>query len=479
MKRITVASVAFVALSLFISMAPAVPNQPPVDTPQKLTIDNFVAIVLSQGDRALTAFNTFENATLSSKVSYRQTRLPQLSATSSFNAAREDVSSVVTRNKSATGATVLSQPVYPLGGDLSLRMEKTESQAGINDWTGVDPTYSAALTQPVPLFVGNTKWRAWRRSSIAYALAQESYRREVQSIEKEARSKYFDVLLQLKTLDVEKAKLESSQRMHNIVEAMVDAGRYAGIELARSKTRLQTDRRRIENATTSLKQSINDALSFASLKIGSSADFVSSINFVPLRMSVDRLTEFALNHRPDYLAAQRQLELSELTVRETLEQNNPNINMSASYSRSAALSDATKIITRNWTGGLNLSWLLFDSRIVYLEAKAARNNLINDRIALRNLERNIRNEVANAYLGIKTYESQFSDLEESRDLARQNVEVVRTRYQNGRDRLVDVFDSENELRSIELEYLGALISASKAKDSLELTIGGRLAEVAQ
>lgn len=447
-----------------------------------LTLEDYVTLAMKQGSRVMTAYNNFENQTLGYKISYRQSRLPQLTASGSLNKSKSDLSSVITRREEASGSVSMAQPVYLSGANLSVSASETTTRE--EDVLGeshnfTKPAYQASLSQPLFLFTGNSAWRQWLQTKIGYRIAADQYRDELRGIENEARAKYYAVLLNKEQVEVERLKLESSRRARAIATALVKAGRYAGIELSRSDVKYQLDVRRLRNAEVSLQKAINDALEFASLPSQTKITFTSKLSYTPLKIALEKLIAYALQHSPDYLNARRRLELSELSLKTTLEENNPLLSATASVSKSESGDDTTRSETRAWSGGLNLTWKFFDSRLTYLSVQTARNSLENERISFEQLEKNIRTNIANAYLEVKRNEEQIEDIRRSRDEARRTVDVVRTRYKNGRDRLIDVFDSESDLRSLELEYLNALIAANQSKDSLSLLIGGLLDEAGQ
>ena len=447
-----------------------------------LTIDDYVRLVLKQSDRAMTAYNNYENSIFDFKVSFRQLAMPSLTVASEVSRNKSDVNSAVSRSEAAEGSAALSQPLFLSGGRLSANysgsVTRSEDSAGVIGHSYTRPSYSASYSQPLFLFVGNSDWRSWKRTKLSFDIANDNYKREIQAIENEARAKYYDVLLRTAQLDVEKTKMESSRRAHGITKALVEAGRLASIELTRSTLRLQQDNRRYKNAETVLKQAINDTLEFSSLPIGTEVKFTSRLGFVPLTISLDTLTDYALQHRPDYVAAKNALALAQLSVTEATEANNASLSAVASVSRSDSGSGTPpNTISKSWSGGLSLSWPLFDSGITGLRVRSAKNNLENEKVSFQGLERNIRTEVTNAYLDVKRTEEQMGDLEDSKKQAQQSVTAVRVRYQNGRDRLIDVFDSEQQLRDLELEYLNIVISAHLAKDSLSLLVGAPLSEI--
>lgn len=442
-----------------------------------LTIEGYVRLALRQGDRVRTAYNNFKNATNSYRIAYRASRLPAATVASTLSKEKTEVASAKTETETSLGTLTLAQPLYPTGAELSASASQSTSKAETADdvtRSDIKPSYSATLNQPLYLFVSNSAWQSWKRSRVSYEISEDTYKRELQSIRNEARQLYFDVLLKREQLQVEAEKLKASQQSHLITEALVKAGRYAGVELSRSEVRLQRDKRRMQNAETIFQQAINEALVFASINMSANYQFTSKLDYTPLKHSIERLLEYAYIHRPDYKAAERQLILSQLDVKDARESNNPNFALSGTMSKS---NDESDIETESWTGSVNMAWAFFDSNQTKLSVLSALNSHENQEIEFDTLKRDIEKELRNAYLDVKRAEIQIEDIQKSREETRRAVAVVRTRYKNGLDRLVDLFNSENDLRDVELEYLNALVSANLAKDNLALQVGLPLEEI--
>jgi outer membrane protein TolC len=86
--------------------------------------------------------------------------------------------------------------------------------------------------------------------------------------------------------------------------------------------------------------------------------------------------------------------------------------------------------------------------------------------------------VENAYLEVKRTEEQIADFGPQKDAAERNVRAIRLQYKNGLTRLTDVFDAENQMRELDLEYLGLLVAFNTARDRLKVLIGTDLDELA-
>jgi outer membrane protein TolC len=442
----------------------------------KLGMDDYVQLVLKQGDDSRVAYNEIKNSRTSLSISNRQLLAPSVNVQSSVNRTRTETNSDYTVDEVASGGATVSQPLFLSGGRLSAGYEnsitRTEANPNVVTHAYERPVYTAAVTQPLFIFVGNHDLRSWKRSRLSYSTAVDDYRRTLQSIENNARAIYYNLLLKSAQLDVERAKSQSSQRSHEITKALVSGGRLPGIELSRSNLRLQQDIRRFKNAETALEQAINDALQAASLHLEYQVELTSRLTYNRISFELEPLIEYALENRPDYLAAKRDLELSQLDLKETLEQNNPNIDAVVSLSKTqSGTGTPPDTHARMWSGGLTMSWSIFDSGITRMRANSQRITIENKNVRLKGFERSIRTEVTNAYLDLKRTEQQLDDLQSSKEQARQSVDAVRIRYQNGRDRLIDVFDSEQQLRDLELEQLNVIVDANLARDRLNFLVG--------
>ena len=440
-----------------------------------LTIEDYVHRVLTGSDRAVIARNTIEAARFTRNAAYGSSRGPSVTVGSTGTLSRTDSADVVTRTGTVEESASLVQPLYLTGARLSasiLHSRESSDVAGVQTDTLHRPSYQVDLDQPLPLFVGNPSWRQWRRDLATYDVSRLTARRELQQIESDARALYYDVLLKTAQLAVEEARFDDSQRARGITAALVRAGRQAGVELSRANTRLRQAGRRVENARTALQQARNLALSFAYIDWSEPVAFVSDLaQQRPLPSSLPDLIAYALQHRPDFLALQRDADRSSLDLLDAQESNNPAVSAHGTFSTDDQSVAGVATATRGWMGSLALSWPIFDSRVTHAKVEALRRTTDNDRSAVKEARRQIETEVTNAYLDRVRIQSQIEDAKTSRDEASRSSEIVRMRYKNGAADLLDVFDAQNDLRDIELEYLDLLVSGNLASDKLALLIG--------
>ena len=137
----------------------------------------------------------------------------------------------------------------------------------------------------------------------------------------------------------------------------------------------------------------------------------------------------------------------------------------------ALLDKGFDVACTSWNAQVDLNWPLFDASQTKLQVKQSHSFLRNAQRNYQNDIRQLRVNVENAYLDLKRIENQINNFSEEKTAADKNVQSIRSQFKNGISRLTDVFDSEDNLRSLELEYLDLLVSFNQARDRLKVLLG--------
>ncbi|MFI5363088.1 MAG: TolC family protein [Elusimicrobiota bacterium] len=464
-----------------------------------LSLDQYADMALRQSLRVKINNTTLASADFSRQADYRTLRLPQATANLSgersggratSNGPAMDLStgtSGVTYPVSAANNAEtlnLNWPVFLTGGSVGLTLGQNGSLSNTDgevSTTYNTPMWSASYTQPLFLFTGDPSRRHWRRSELAYANAAAASRHERLAIWAQARSYYYQVLQSLAALEVEQETFKSAEIVLKTSRALVEAGRIAPVELNRAQLRYTHEQRLVSNAQTTLNQALNQLKQFVLLPAGTEVALTTKLGFPRFTISSPALLDFALQNRQDYANAKRACELADLTVKDVQETNRPLLAVTSSYGSDRLIASPGPITTNTngWSVSGTATWLLFDSNITHLKTEQSRQDLNNAELAKENIREAISVDVTNAFLNIKNLESQLVDFDASRKLGADNLLAVRYRYSSGLDRLIDVFDAEDENHDQELEYLGVLINYHSARDQMVLTIDGPLEAVPQ
>lgn len=425
-----------------------------------MTLDDYTDRAIQKGIDGKKTSMALETAGYTREIALRQTDSPTLA-----------LSHTHTRGETKTGSTgVLSDDK-----STALTLNETTPWGTSLNTVGTygdsnKPGLTASLNQPLYIFTWNAEARTRHRAEAAFASATDTFNSTTLSLRSQAHSFYYDVMQGEETIKVEERKVNSSRKLLDVTQALVQAGKAAPVETMRAKIRTQTDQRQLQNAIVSRDQAVLNAKNFIFWPLDQPIHFTTQLQFKPFRLSAEKLIDYALVHRPELRILRRNQELARLDVQETSETTRPAFAVKGTY----GYNDISSQVSHSWSLGGTANWLFFDS---FVTDKRVKNSRIAQYVADLNVvegERNTRVNVRNGFIEVKRAEKQILEFQTSQEQARHNVEVLRLRFQNGLERLIDVFDAENEMRNLDNEYLRLLVNYNKTKDTLSQLIGANV-----
>lgn len=428
-----------------------------------LTIEDYTKKAVEEGVRGRLTSMTFEQAGYAREVVFRQTSLPTLTASHAHTRGETETGASGTVSDSKETGIELNETT-PLGTVLNASGQYASSTNG----SASQPAASASATQPLYLFVKNPVARSRRLAELTFADAKTTIDFTLLSLRSQARSLYYAVMQDAALIQVEQRKVASTQKLLDITQALVDAGKSAPVEVMRTKIRFQADQRQFENAQVSLEKSQLQAKNFALLSLEADLKFVTDLQFAPLKILLDRLVDYALLHRPQLQLLRRAQETALLSYQAALVPTRPALSLNGTYNYTH---QDPAYYSRGWTWTGSANWMFFDSFVTSQQVRSARVGQLVADLNLLDGERSTRVSVRNSYLDIKRVEKQIDDFKFSRDQSKRNVDVIRLRFQNGLERIIDVFNAEDEMRNLDIEYLGLLVQFNQAKDQLSELVG--------
>ncbi len=452
-----------------------------------LSLTQFTNMALKNSLRSRIAEENLTSNRYSWMASRRGLTWPTLSASASENKTYSDNDLGTTEDTRQTDARFSFSQPFLTGTNLSLvgdwtRLRSETDTLGLitPSKTVYSPVWTAGFTQPIFVFTGNESLRSRREANLSWENSQDTYWKERLSIEFDARVQYYNLLLQSETANVQKKKLQSSQLVNNTTRALVHAGKLAEVELVRADIRARKDSRAIQNAENNLEQQMNKAKDLIFLPTNQTIRLASSLSYEPFAIPLNKLIRAANENNPDLQIARRQMELSEIELKRARERDHPQINTSGKYALTRDRSHTNAPLDPyDWTLSIGMDWPIFDASQTQLRKRQADITYQNAKRAYENQLRQLNVAVENAYLEIKRAEEQISDFGPQKESAERNVNAIRLQYRNGLTRLTDVFDAENQMLDLDLEYLGLLVTFNTARDGLKPLVGADINSLQQ
>jgi len=448
---------------------------------KSMTLDDYVQRAIDIGITGVKNSLSLKTAGYAREIVFRQNEAPTASVGYTQNRQGSETNGVLTdlsRSNSTdlkvTENTALGTALSATGSYGSQTDANLASTGGapITSTTG-KPALALSGSQPIYLFVKNPVARALRRADLAFADAEAGFLSTKLNIRTQARSNYYAVMQAEEAIQVAKRKADSSQKLLDVTQALVNAGKSAPVETMRAKITLQTDQRALNNAMVTHNQAILTAKNYIFMPLDQDIQFISKLTFKPFTVSLDKIISYAMLHQPNLQILRRAQETALLDYQAALEPTRPALSVNGTYNYARQPVDlfALTEYVRGWSWTLNANWLFFDSGVTRDQVREAQIERTVADLNLTDGERTTQLNIRNAYMDVIRTAGQIAEFQTSRDQAQRDVDVLRLRFQNGLATLLDVFDGENSVRDLDTEYLGLLVQFNQSKDNLSTQVG--------
>lgn len=393
-------------------------------------------------------------------ASERQPQLRQAQSTTEAARARADQSraSLLPQVNASAGyqvSTTRNTGTTPVDGSSNLRR-------------GSGFTVGATASQLLWDFGQTTgRYRAARESAEAQEATASQTRLDVLT---NVSTAYFNVLAQQSLVTVARETLENEVAHLQQVEAQVQVGTRAEIDLLQQRTaraNAQVQLIQAQNAYATSKAQLNQGMGVE----GPTDYAVQEVAVGPVEgedLELNTLVEQALTRRPDLTASQRQIRAQELQVSAARGGYLPSLTASVS-----ANGVGTTPIDQDFalTGQVGLSWPLFEGLRTRAEVREAQANLRGVQAQQDALRQQVRLEVEQALLGVRAARESLSATEEAVTNARARLRLAEGRYREGVGNIIELGDAQLEATSAAAQRVQAEYNLATARAQLERAIG--------
>ena len=304
----------------------------------------------------------------------------------------------------------------------------------------------------------------WRRYRASQAAIEGSRAEEVTAREDSVMLVVSQYLAgQRATADVEAARsrVDLAQALYDQAADLQKNGVGTGIDTLRSNVQLQNEKQRLIVARTQLETSLDGLARLLNVDARQKVELADTVSFFETPpVNLDRTLERALQARPELRQIAAQEQRAELAVRGASDARLPKVSVSGMWAEQG-LNGSTAIPIYIYQANLAVP-LFTGGRIQAERAKAS--------LALRQLkqqEQDVRNRVVlDVQTSIAQLASARSEVEVARlgiELARQEVDQSRDRFQAGVTNNVEVVQAQDGLARAGDNQIAALYRYNQAR----------------
>jgi len=315
-------------------------------------------------------------------------------------------------------------------------------------------------------------WRTGRDEPIAqarhYLEAAEAGQRDTERLlEFGVAQAFFNLLAARRLDDVAREQVASWEEHIKMVQAQIDAGSAAPVDIHTVRASLAQARLSLiqaDNAVASNQAQLQAALGSAREAVNVQGDFAPPSGMLLL----DEAQSLALENRPDLQEAAANIAASELSVRLARLGTQPNFNITgeAQYGRYSGL------LSHTWTLFGQVTYPIFDGNQGRSQVKQAKANLAAQKAQLDASRNTVLVNVQTQWLAIREAAESIASTQEAVAEARAALDAATGRYQANRGIILEVTDAQLALNQAEVSAVQALYNYHTADAALTEAIGG-------
>ena len=482
---------------------PAIQARPGTTGVQSLTLDDAVKAALDHNlnievTRLNPQINDLAYASIAS--TYNVSLTSQVSTQSTTNPATNSTAGGVTGAPIDTGSTIfnggVTQNMKWGGGGYVVTLNNNRGTTN-NTTSTVNPQYntnwSAQYTQPL--------LRGMRIDATRQALKVTKLTRDVTDIELKAlitntlssvREAYWNYVFAVQSVEVAQQSVDLAAQLVSDNQTRVQVGTMAPIDVIQAQSQLATARQNLAAAQSTM---YTNELALKQLIVGGTADPLWTVTldpvdrpvFTPETVDVQAAIRRSLSERTDLAIAKKNVEANEITVKYLHDQLLPQADLVANYGLvglggtqlirqgtgigggpnpiiatipggySDAFSSLWGANYPRWTVQMNVSYPLGNSS---QEVNVARSKIqLNQASAqMRQVELQVATEVTNAATAVQSNIERVQAAQAARDLAQQQLEAERSKFQVGMSTNYLVIQAQRDLATAQNNELQAILN---------------------
>ncbi len=278
-------------------------------------------------------------------------------------------------------------------------------------------------------------------------------------------TQFYNAQLAESTLDLAERDLKSFQQTVDISESRYKAGDISEGDLLKIKIQLlqfQMDASSARLARVQALTSLRQLVGYES--VPEDYDVAGEMTYQPLAMQKEDLQAMAIRQRPDLLAAEQSITLSESQYGLAKANGKRDVTLTFDYDHVAS--------TNNGSFFFNMDLPIFDRN----QGEIARTKLAIGQAQEQEKEASetVMSDVENAYDGLRTNDEVVKLYQGGYlDEATQSRDISKFAYEHGAASLLDYLDAERSYRATQLAYLQSLADYLMAMEQLREAVGTR------
>lgn len=336
-----------------------------------------------------------------------------------------------------------------------------------NDRIDYSPQLRLRFTQP--LFTLNRLKTNFRKAELNLEKTVQSFTRTQLDIIHNVTTNFYNLLKAQKQFEIDSSQVEQSENAYRIANLKQQAGLLAEVDVLRLEVDLANARNRAAASQANLQQTEDAFKVQIGLPIMESIAVTSGLSYRLIDVTPQRALQEALSRRTELRTDEIDIELGEISVRETDSQKAIKGELNLTYGifqRDENFTDAFKDFNQDRSVTFSLTVPLWDWQKNGYEVQASAASLQSTILTQKNRIESIKREIRAAVRNLKSAQQRVDITKRSEALAEKSYNISLLKFENGDLSTQDLALEQNRLTDARINSLTAIIDYKQALSDL-------------
>ena len=337
-----------------------------------------------------------------------------------------------------------------------------EDKAGVNiaNYPKYESENTNSVNLSIPLYSGGRLEAQKKSAEFNLNSADLILENTRQEIKYQTTQAYYQVLQYSDLMNVRQEEMKNLSEHLDTVKIQYEVGTVAMSDVLATNVQLANSQQNYNSAQINYENAVANLNNLIGLPIDTTLVIDDELKYSAFDKDENFCVEYALNHRPDGIAANYSVKSYEAAVNQAKAAARPNVSavVSGSITGEGAFKADHSSGQERWAAGLQMSWNIFDNNVT--SAQVNRAKVLQKKAesqAQQQIEK-IQLEVHNAYTALRISEKNAKLSEETIKQAQDQYLIAKVRYEEGVDTNLNVMDAQEKLTQARTNYSSALYS---------------------
>jgi outer membrane protein len=333
--------------------------------------------------------------------------------------------------------------------------------------------YAVDLILTQPIFRGGSIGAGIRAARVFAHLTDEQVAGAVQDVVYQTRLRYYDIMLGRELVKVSQGDLALAKKHLDDVRKKQNAGLASKYDVLRANVEVSNVEAELIQRQNALRLARTSLFKTLGVSQESHVTIAAMLTHEAIKADMEEAVRTAFRERPEILQAELNVLLNREAVIAARSGWFPSIDLVFTHKR--ARPDPYNPANVSWgnatTGGVTLTWPLFDGFLTSGRVQQARADLKRAAIELADTEETVLLDVRQAFLSLQDAEKLVQSQKENLKRAEEGLRLASVGYREGVNTELEMLDARQALSETQARFYEAVYQHMVAKLSLSRSTG--------